>query len=93
MHPCVPYVPSHVPCTVCYLAALSSHASIPKICSSGSSQRDCSTPQSAKLPATVAAANKEYIEAVKVQAKTLALDPANTEYKDHMARYRKAAGA
>jgi len=38
-------------------------------------------------------ANKEYNEAVKVQAKTLALDPANTEYKDHMARYRKAAGA
>ena len=35
----------------------------------------------------------EYNEAVKVQAKTLALDPANTEYKDHMARYRKAAGA
>ena len=38
-------------------------------------------------------ANKEYGEAVKVQTKTLALDPTNAEYRDHMARYRRAAGA
>lgn len=38
-------------------------------------------------------ANQQYAEAVKVQAKALQLAPDNPEYKDHMARYRKAAGA
>jgi rhomboid protease GluP len=37
-------------------------------------------------------ANKDYSEAVEVQSKALALDPNNADYKDHMARYRKAAG-
>jgi membrane associated rhomboid family serine protease/tetratricopeptide (TPR) repeat protein len=37
-------------------------------------------------------ANKEYGEAVRVQTKALALDPNNAEYRDHMARYRRAAG-
>jgi membrane associated rhomboid family serine protease/Flp pilus assembly protein TadD len=37
-------------------------------------------------------ANKDYGEAVKVQNKALALDPNNAEYKDHMTRYRRAAG-
>ena len=37
--------------------------------------------------------NKQYAEAVRVQAKALELVPGNPEYKDHMARYRKAAGA
>jgi rhomboid protease GluP len=36
-------------------------------------------------------ANQEYTEAVQTQAKALALDPNNQEYKDHMARYQKAA--
>ncbi len=36
-------------------------------------------------------ANGEYAEAVMTQTKALALDPNNQEYKDHMARYQKAA--
>ncbi len=38
-------------------------------------------------------ANGQYAEAVKTQTKALALDPKNQEYQDHMARYKKAAGA
>jgi Tfp pilus assembly protein PilF len=37
-------------------------------------------------------ANRNFQEAVKVQTKTLELDPHNDTYQDHMARYRKAAG-
>lgn len=37
-------------------------------------------------------ANGNFAEAVKVQTKTLQLDPKNQEYQEHMARYRKAAG-
>src|SRR5437660_704163 len=37
--------------------------------------------------------NKQYAEAVRVQARALELVPNNPEYQDHMARYRKAAGA
>lgn len=37
-------------------------------------------------------ANRNFSEAVRVQTKTLELDPNNPEYRDHMARYRKAAG-
>ncbi len=36
--------------------------------------------------------NRNYNEAVSVETKALALAPDNTEFKDHMARYRKAAG-
>lgn len=36
--------------------------------------------------------NQNYAEAVKVETQALALAPNNDEYKDHMARYRKAAG-
>lgn len=36
-------------------------------------------------------ANGEYTQAVQTQTKALALDPNNQEYKDHMARYQKAA--
>jgi rhomboid protease GluP len=36
--------------------------------------------------------NQNYNEAVKVETKALALTPENSEFKDHMARYRKAAG-
>jgi membrane associated rhomboid family serine protease/Tfp pilus assembly protein PilF len=35
--------------------------------------------------------NGEYNEAVTTQTKALALDPNNQEYRDHMARYQKAA--
>jgi membrane associated rhomboid family serine protease/tetratricopeptide (TPR) repeat protein len=35
--------------------------------------------------------NQKFDEAVKVQAKALALEPDKKEYKDHMARYRDAA--
>ena len=35
--------------------------------------------------------NQKYDEAVKVQAKALALEPNNQTYKEHMARYRNAA--
>lgn len=38
-------------------------------------------------------ANREYAEAVKIETQALELDPANGDFKDHMARYRKAAGA
>jgi len=38
-------------------------------------------------------ANREFAEAVKVETQALELDPANHDFKDHMARYRKAAGA
>lgn len=37
--------------------------------------------------------NREYAQAVEVENRALKLDPANSEYKDHMARYRKASGA
>jgi rhomboid protease GluP len=37
--------------------------------------------------------NQQYAEAVRVQTKALELAPGNPEYQDHMARYRKAAGA
>ncbi|HTS69040.1 MAG TPA: rhomboid family intramembrane serine protease [Terriglobia bacterium] len=37
-------------------------------------------------------ANGAYPQAVETQKKALALDPANTELKEHMERYRKAAG-
>ena len=37
-------------------------------------------------------ANRNYAEAVKVQEKALRLAPDNREFRDHMARYRKAAG-
>ncbi len=37
-------------------------------------------------------ANGNFQEAVKVQAKALELAPRNQEYKEHMARYRRAAG-
>ncbi|HEV2494572.1 MAG TPA: rhomboid family intramembrane serine protease [Terriglobia bacterium] len=37
--------------------------------------------------------NQNYAEAVKVETQAMALAPNNDEYKDHMARYRKAAGA
>ena len=37
-------------------------------------------------------ANGNYGEAVKVQGEALKLAPANREFQDHMARYRKAAG-
>ena len=36
--------------------------------------------------------NQNYAEAVKVETQAIALAPDNDEYKDHMARYRKAAG-
>lgn len=38
-------------------------------------------------------ANRNFTDAVKVQTRTLELDPRNREYQEHMARYRKAAGA
>jgi membrane associated rhomboid family serine protease/Tfp pilus assembly protein PilF len=37
--------------------------------------------------------NQQYTAAVKVQTRALALEPDNQEYKDHMAKYQKAAGA
>jgi rhomboid protease GluP len=36
--------------------------------------------------------NGNFQEAVKVQTRALELDPKNSEYQEHMARYRKAAG-
>lgn len=38
-------------------------------------------------------ANGDFQEAVRIQVKTLKLDPGNHEFQKHMARYRKAAGA
>ncbi len=38
-------------------------------------------------------ANGNFPEAVRVETLALALDPKNIEYRDHMERYRKAAGA
>jgi len=38
-------------------------------------------------------ANGDFPEAVKVETLVLALDPKNAEYRDHMERYRKAAGS
>lgn len=38
-------------------------------------------------------ANGDFAEAVRIQTKALELDPHNRELQDHMARYRKAAGA
>jgi rhomboid protease GluP len=38
-------------------------------------------------------ANHQYAAAVRVQTRTLSLDPNNQEYKDHMARYQQAAKA
>jgi tetratricopeptide (TPR) repeat protein len=38
-------------------------------------------------------ANGSFQQAVQTQTKALELDPRNQEYQDHMARYRKAAGA
>jgi membrane associated rhomboid family serine protease/Tfp pilus assembly protein PilF len=38
-------------------------------------------------------ANGKFGDAVKVQTKALELDPRNSELQEHMARYRKAAGA
>jgi rhomboid protease GluP len=38
-------------------------------------------------------ANGNFPEAVRVEARALDLDSKNAEYQDHMARYRKAAGA
>jgi len=35
-------------------------------------------------------ANGDYQQAVEIQKKALALDPDNTEFQEHMARYRKA---
>jgi tetratricopeptide (TPR) repeat protein len=37
-------------------------------------------------------ANGDYQEAVEVEKRALALQPDDTELKEHMARYRKAAG-
>jgi rhomboid protease GluP len=37
-------------------------------------------------------AGGNYHEAVRIQVLTLQLEPQNAEYRDHMARYRKAAG-
>jgi len=37
-------------------------------------------------------ANQRYEEAVRTQSKALELEPQNSEYQEHMARYRKAAG-
>jgi membrane associated rhomboid family serine protease/tetratricopeptide (TPR) repeat protein len=38
-------------------------------------------------------ANGNFPEAVKVESRALDMDPRNAEYRDHMERYRKAAGA
>jgi rhomboid protease GluP len=37
--------------------------------------------------------NGQYAQAVKVQQKALALDPGDREMREHMAKYRKAAGS
>jgi membrane associated rhomboid family serine protease/tetratricopeptide (TPR) repeat protein len=36
--------------------------------------------------------NRQYAEAVNVQAKALAIEPNNREFQEHMARYKAAAG-
>ncbi len=51
------------------------------------------TPEFIDTLAEALYANRNYAEAVKVQQRALALDPQNREYLEHMARYRKAAGA